>query len=262
MRLKPLPTSLGIVTLYALWFIVPMFFREIDPNARGIVGIEGAMNEWRSELVTAVVLTGIVTWLGWWKHIGFVPIAKGGVKFLLPILLLIAIILNIAWVMDDTGNWLAGFTSPLQLFSMLGVMLLLGFVEEGIFRGVLFYGLSTTFTPFFTVVGSALVFGLFHFVNLFTGAAFMDTTYQVIHAASMGFLYASLRLRIKAIWPLMILHALWDLSFFALQTVTHPNAGSTDTPVITGLAISIPALVYGIFVYWRWSVQRSREFVF
>jgi hypothetical protein len=60
----------------------------------------------------------------------------------------------------------------------------------------------------------------------------------------------------------MILHALWDFSFFTLQTVTHPNVGSTDTPVITGLAISIPALVYGIFVYWRWSVQRSREFIF
>jgi membrane protease YdiL (CAAX protease family) len=260
--IKPLYASIGVVILYALWFIIPMFFKEMDPDAHGIVGITGAIKEWRAELITAVVLAVIVTWLGWWKHIGFVPIEKGGVKFLLPILLLIMLFLNTAWVLDDTGSWLMGYTSPLQLLAMLSVMLLLGFVEEGIFRGVLFYGLSTTFTPFFTVVGTAMIFGLFHFVNLFTGAAFMDTLYQVIHAASMGFLYASLRLRIKAIWPLMILHALWDFSFFTLQTAIQPNVGAAATPVAAGLAISIPALVYGTFVYWRWSVQEDRKYLF
>jgi membrane protease YdiL (CAAX protease family) len=239
-----------------------MFFKEMDPDAHGIVGIAGAMKEWRAELITAVVLAAIVTWLGWWKHIGFVPVEKGGVKFLLPILFLIAIMLNAAWVLDETGSWMMGFASPMQLLGMLGVMLLLGFVEEGIFRGVLFYGFSTTFTPFFTVVGSALLFGAFHFVNIFTGAALMDTLYQVIHAASMGFLYASLRLRIKAVWPLMILHALWDFSLFTLQTVTHAGVGAESPSVTAGLAISVPALLYGTFVYWRWSVQEDKRYSF
>jgi membrane protease YdiL (CAAX protease family) len=134
-------------------------------------------------------------------------------------------------------------------------MCLLGFVEEGVFRGVLFYGFSTKLTPFLTVFLSALLFGLFHFVNIFTGAELMNTTFQVIHAFSMGFLYASLRLKIGAIWPLMLMHGLWDFSLFVLQsTVKHEQE---NIPLSVGLSIAIPALLYGLFVFWRWNKENS-----
>jgi len=140
---------------------------------------------------------------------------------------------------------------------MLGTLLLLGFVEEGIFRGVLFYGLKTTCTPFYTVFLSALLFGLFHFVNLLVGADFTDTAYQVIHASAMGFLYASLRLSIGAIWPLMLLHTFWDFSLYVMQNTMTVSAHTTTTPgtfsVGTSMAVAMPALAYGLFVYWRWS---------
>ena len=250
---NPFLTSLLIVLLYALWFIVPVFFTEMDPNAIGITGIEGALKEARPELITGFVLMLFLSLFGWWKNIGFISIKKGGIKFLLPILLIILVILNFSWVLDESHKWFWGFDSPLQLLTLLGVMLLLGFVEEGIFRGVLFYGLSTKMTPFFTVIISALIFGLFHFVNLFTGAEFMSTVYQAIHAFAMGFLYASLRLKIGAIWPLMILHGLWDFSLFVLSsTVKHTQE---NVSLGAGLSIAIPALLYGLFVYWRWSKE-------
>jgi len=248
-------TSLLIVLLYALWFIVPMLFTEMDPNAKGITGIEGALKEAQPELITGFVLLLFLSLLGWWKNIGFVSIKKGGVKFLLPILLVILIILNFSWVLDESQKWFWGFDSPLQLLTLLGVMFLLGFVEEGIFRGVLFYGLSTKLTPFFTVFISALVFGLFHFVNLFSGAELVTTIFQAIHAFAMGFLYASLRLKIGAIWPLMIIHGLWDFSLFVLQSTVKQT--QENISLSAGLSIAVPALLYGLFVYWRWSKEKS-----
>jgi membrane protease YdiL (CAAX protease family) len=260
LKSKPLITALLIILLYALWFIVPMFFKEMDTDAKGIVGIEAALKEGRAELITGSILILFLSLLGWWRNIGFTSIRKGGFKFLLPILLVILTILNFSWVLDESHTWFLGFSSPLQLLTLLGVMLLLGFVEEGIFRGVLFYGLSTKLTPLFTVLVSALIFGLFHFVNLFTGAEFIATIYQVIHAFAMGFLYASLRLKIGAIWPLMILHGLWDFSLFTLQsTATNPEYG--DPSLSAGLSIAIPALLYGLFVYWRWSKERKNTFL-
>ena len=252
---NPFITSLLIVLLYALWFIVPMFFTEMDPNAKGITGIEGALKEARPELITSFVLMLFLSLFGWWKKIGFISIKKGGIKFILPILLIILIILNVSWVFDESHKWFWGFDSPLQLLTLLGVMVLLGFVEEGIFRGVLFYGLSTKLAPFFTVFISALIFGLFHFVNLFTGAEFATTVFQAIHAFAMGFLYASLRLKIGAIWPLMIMHGLWDFSLFVLSsTVNHTQ---DNVSLSAGLSIAIPSLLYGLFVYWRWSKENS-----
>ena len=251
-----MPTSIVVVVLYGLWFVLPMFFKEIDPNAHGTVGVEGAMTMWSSEVITATVLFLIVTLLRWWKKIGFKGINKGSFKFLLPVIVLILLLLNLAWVQDDSSRWFLGFDTPSEALALLGVMLLLGFVEEGIFRGILFYGLSTRLTPFYTVLITAFIFGSFHFVNLFTGESFNGVLYQSIHAFSMGFLYASLRLQLGAVWPLMLLHASWDMTLFILQTVGK-HTEEADLTLTSGLAISIPALLYGSFVYWRWSKQKS-----
>ena len=254
---NPLITSLLIVLLYAFWFVVPIFFVDVDPNAKGIAGIDGGLKEALPELITGSVLILFLSTLGWWKNIGFTSIKEGGVKFLLPIIFIILSILYFAWSQDASGKWFWGFDSPLQLVTLLGVMFLLGFVEEGIFRGVLFYGLSTKLAPFLTVFISALVFGLFHFVNLLGGAEFTATIYQVIHAFAMGFLYASLRLKIGAIWPLMIMHGFWDFSLFVLQSTVKTTQDGVSMGA--GLSIAIPSLMYGLFVYWRWGKTESNQ---
>lgn len=258
-RLKqnPLLAASLIVLLYGLWFVVPMFFTQMDPHAKGIQGIESAIKMWKSELITSLALALIIGLLGWWKQIGFVAVKKGGMKFLLPILAISLLILTGTWLDEGSQKWLLGFDSPMQLLSLIAVILMLGFVEEGVFRGALFYGLSTKFTPLFTVILTALLFGVFHFVNLFQGAPFDQTLYQVIHAGAMGFLYAALRLRLGAIWPLMILHGFWDFALFVLQETTkHQETGILSTSV--GLSVGLPALLYGIFVYWRWIKTQDR----
>ena len=255
---NPLLTAILIVILYGLWFVIPMFIKEVDPNAHGIKGIEGSIAMWSSELITATVLAILISLLGWWKQIGFTHIEKGGLKFLIPIFLIALLFLNLAWLQDQSGKWLLGFESPAQLLSLVAVILLLGFVEEGVFRGALFYGLSTKFTPLFTVILTAAIFGLFHFVNLFQGASFDQTLYQVIHASAMGFLYASLRLRLSAIWPLMLMHGFWDFSLFVLQSAqTQEKTG--EMSMMVGLGIAVPAFFYGLFVYWRWNKTRTLD---
>ena len=252
---KPLFSAILIVSLYALWFLIPMLFKEAVQHKDMGVGISGALTEWSAELITASVLAFIISLLGWWKKIGFQKIAKGGVKFLLPIFILIGLILTLAAFSDTSHKWFLGFDTPAQLLELLAVVLLLGFVEEGVFRGVLFYGLSTKLTPLYAVIISAITFGLFHFVNIASGATLLDTSYQALHAMSMGFLYASLRLRIHAIWPLMIMHGLWDFSLFVLQSTTQTGQASSGgtASIISGLAISLPSLLYGSYVYWNWS---------
>jgi len=255
---KPFFSALLIVSLYALWFLVPMLFQDAVLDKNMGIGISGALREWSSELITAFVLAVIISVLGWWKKIGFRQMEKGGVKVLLPIFLLIALMLTLAGVFDTSDKWFLGFDAPSQLLELLVIVLLLGFVEEGIFRGVLFYGLSTKLTPLYTVIISAITFGLFHFVNIASGATLLDTSYQALHAMSMGFLYASLRLRIHAIWPLMIMHGLWDFSLFVLQSTVQTGQESSGgaASIIAGLAISLPSLLYGSYVYWRWSKKR------
>ncbi len=262
LKKRPVYAALLLVGAYALWFVLPYLFITPDPKAKGMVGIAGALKQADAEMITAGVLLAYIGLLGWWREVGFVRVNRGGWKFLLPIFLLVVLILGIALAFSKESGWFLGFLGPLQLMQLLGVMLLLGFVEEGIFRGVLFYGLSTRLTPFFTVLVTALVFGAFHMVNVFVGAPVDASFFQSIHAFAMGFLYASLRLRLGAVWPLMILHALWDASLFVMQTNLHlaaPNSGGAT--LISALIVAAPAMLYGIFVYYRWTLWHRQALV-
>lgn len=259
LKKQPVYAALLLVGVYALWFALPYFFITPDPNTKGIVGIAGALKQANAERITAGVLLAYIGLLGWWREVGFVRVKRGGWKFLFPILLLVVLILGIALAFSKESGWFLGCSGPAQLLQLLGVMLLLGFVEEGIFRGVLFYGLSTRLTPFFTVLVTALVFGAFHMVNVLVGAPVDAAFFQSIHAFAMGFLYASLRLRLGAVWPLMILHALWDFSLFVMQTTLHvsaPNSG--EATLLSALIVAAPAMLYGIFVYYRWRVWHRK----
>ena len=261
LKKKPVHAALLLVGLYALWFLLPHLFITADPKAEGVVGIAGALKEARAEMITAAVLLGYIALLGWWREAGFVKMQRGGWKFLLPILLLVVLMLALAGLTSDEG-WFLGFSSPLQLLQLLGIMLLLGFVEEGVFRGVLFYGLGTRLTPFFTVLVTALLFGAFHMVNVLVGEAPEVALMQSVHAFAMGFLYASLRLRIGAVWPLMILHALWDFSLYVLQTALHVTPqDDSGASLLTALLIAAPATLYGLFVYYRWTLWHKKSLV-
>jgi len=48
---------------------------------------------------------------------------------------------------------------------------------------------------------------------------------------------------------------LWDFSLFVLQSTTQTGQASSGgtASIISGLAISLPSLLYGSYVYWNWS---------
>lgn len=133
---------------------------------------------------------------------------------------------------------------------------------ESNFYCPLFHGLETRFTLFVTVLATAIIFGMFHYVNMFTGASLYDTTFEVLHAMAAGFMYAALRLRIGAIWPVMLFHALWDFCLFDIDMLTSFITGAASAPSspwVSAIVSIMPATIYGAFVYWRWFVQRDRE---
>jgi len=263
LRNHPLFASFLIIILYAAWFIIPVFFTTLDSNSEGLSDITNLIYQWETQVVITLALIIILTFLKWWRVIGFTHTYKGGLKFLIPPLLFLTILFVMALTVDKGDTWFLGFTSLKQLLTFLLILFMLGFTEEAIFRGILFHGLETKFTPLTTVILSALIFGLFHYINMFIGADFYATTYQVVHAAAAGFMYATLRLRIGAIWPVMLFHSIWDIGLVIISSIQHSSTEATQTnssfSVIYALLLIFPALAYGIFVYWRWSLWSNKN---
>jgi membrane protease YdiL (CAAX protease family) len=258
-RSNPFGGSLIIFTLYIAWFFIPVLFVGLDPNRHGLSGVVEAIGQWKNQLLLTIILTAVVSILGWWKKIGFTALNRGGLKFLVVPVAYILLLLASVMVSNHNASWLLAAGSPQQLLALILVMLGIGFTEETMFRGILFYGFSTRFSILAAAVFSAALFAVLHYVNMLQGASLTDTTYQVLHAAAAGFMYIALRLRIGAIWPVMFFHGLWDFCLFNIQNlnaVTMP-ATATSPVIITAIEI-LPATLYGAFVYWRWTVYRHK----
>ena len=93
------------------------------------------------------------------------------------------------WILA-TGNIWDGFApsyhgSELAIASLS--MILVGFVEEMIFRGFLFRAMLSKDKTIVAIIISAVTFVIGHIVNLFSGQASFETVMQIIFAISWGF---------------------------------------------------------------------------
>ena len=112
-----------------------------------------------------------------------------------------------------TGNIWDGFALSFkgtELVIATLSMILVGFVEEMIFRGFLFKAMLGNGKTIPAIIVSAVTFGIGHIVNLFAGQASFETVMQVIFAISWGFILTMAFYKSGSLIPCIIAHAMVD----------------------------------------------------
>jgi membrane protease YdiL (CAAX protease family) len=125
-------------------------------------------------------------------------------------------------------------------------MLLVGLSEELMFRSIMFRGLLARFRVWPAILLTSLLFGLVHSLNVFTTGQMEQAVLQSAAAFMQGLAYLAIRIRTRSVWPMVIVHALWDFSLM-LSTTTHASgtdAGWSWTPLL----IALPIFLYGLFL--------------
>ena len=127
------------------------------------------------------------------------------------------------WVLM-TGNLWGGFalsySGAAQVFAVLS-MLLIGYVEEMLFRGFLFKALIPKDGIRIAVIISAVTFGIGHIVNLLAGQANLETVIQVFFAIAWGFIFTMVFYKSKSLIPCILTHGLVDaFSKFSTDNIT------------------------------------------
>lgn len=132
---------------------------------------------------------------------------------------------------------------PLATVFYILSMLLVGFLEEIIFRGFLFKGMAENNLKSAIIV-SSVTFGIGHFVNLIngSGAELIPNICQVVSAVAIGFLFVVLLYKTKSLWACIIAHGVLNsLSVFAAEI-------SNTQQIVVSAVISVIAVVYGLFI--------------
>ena len=124
-------------------------------------------------------------------------------------------------------------------------MLLVGFLEELIFRAFLFNAIRRQNLPRAIVI-SAVTFGLGHIVNLANGQSGANTAAQIVFAVAVGFMMVFLYLRSGSLLACIGLHAL-----------NNVLAGFCTYSVLGGEENRLPVLALRIlliagYTVWLW----------
>ncbi len=116
-------------------------------------------------------------------------------------------------------------------------MLLVGFLEEVIFRGLLFNAMRKD-NPKTAVIVSSLTFGIGHIINLVngSGAELLPNLLQVVYATAAGFLFVMIYCKTDSLVVPILTHGVFNaLSAFSVDAPT-PAMQTLSALLLTGIS--------------------------
>lgn len=138
---------------------------------------------------------------------------------------------------------------PVTLALHTASMLLVGFLEEIIFRGFLFRGMAKN-NMTAAIIVSAVTFGIGHIVNLLNGYDLISSLIQIVFAVMVGFLLVFIFVRTGSLIACIAFHSLNNiLSAFGSAQVLVDLAGSEQGGQLLNVGIRIViAAAYLLFI--------------
>lgn len=129
----------------------------------------------------------------------------------------------------------------LYMLSMLGV----GFLEEMIFRGLLFQAMLEDGERAAIIV-SSVTFGIGHIINLFNGSGteLLPNLLQVIYAMAAGFMFVMIYYRTRSMIPCIITHGVFN----AFSVFANEQAMNDTRQIVSCGFLTIIAGAYALYI--------------
>ena len=135
--------------------------------------------------------------------------------------------------------------SPLETVLYILSMLCVGFLEEMIFRGLLFQAMAKDGLKSAIIV-SSVTFGIGHIVNLFngSGAELLPNLLQIMYAMAIGFTFVMIYCKTKSLMLCIIIHSVFNgLSAFANEAAITPHH-----QILSGVLLTVIAGGYALYL--------------
>ena len=135
--------------------------------------------------------------------------------------------------------------SPLETILYVLSMFCVGFLEEMIFRGLLFQAMAKDGVKAAIIV-SSVTFGIGHIVNLIngSGAELLPNLLQVMYAVAIGFAFVMIYCRTKSLMPCIIVHSVFN----GLSAIGNEAAMTPQRQIISGVLLDVIAGGYALYL--------------
>ena len=132
-------------------------------------------------------------------------------------------------------------------------MFSVGFLEEVIFRGLLFNAMSEE-SPRTAVIVSSVTFGMGHVINLLSGSAdLLPTMLQIIYATAAGFMFVMIYVKTRSLIIPIAVHSLFN----GLSAFSGEGLHSNEVQIITCTALTL--ITGGYAAYLALAVKTGKR---
>ncbi len=115
-------------------------------------------------------------------------------------------------------------------------MLCVGFLEEIIFRGLLFEAMREDNVRSAVIV-SSVTFGIGHIINLFngSGAPLLPNLLQILYATAVGFMFVMMYLKSESLLVCIAAHGLFN----AISVFANETAATDGMQIVTAIMLTV-----------------------
>ena len=200
------------LTFAIVWIVVYCVLQSLANPLNKVIGIEYAVSAVFC-ILQSIVLFAFIRKNNLMKKYGLCKSSVPAWRFLfyLPLIILAS---------GNLWNGVAINYTPAETACRIVCMLCVGFLEEVIFRGLLFTAIAKDNVKSAIII-SSLTFGIGHIINLFNGSGMelVSNLCQIVFAIAVGFLLVTIFNRGGSLIPCILVHsAINTLGTFANDT--------------------------------------------
>jgi membrane protease YdiL (CAAX protease family) len=240
-------TALVALGVYLAWQAINLGIQIAGTGPEGIDLLDLVKHGIAPSLAAAsLFLLVIVVVFRWGREVGLAQgPQRGTLQVIWPWLLYLALFAASALN--------AGLPPASITLFILANTLMVGWSEEVMFRGVWLRGLFRNGGIWVAILGSSVLFGAMHVLNVFLTGDLRGAVIQAVAAFLSGVFLAAVRLRTGSLWTGIVLHGLWDAGTFLVAAGGTATAGAVVAAGPTALGdygsvvMSLPLFLLGLF---------------
>ena len=238
-------TALAALGVYLVWQAINSGIQIAGTGPEGIDLLDLVKHGLSPSLTAAALfLLVAVVLLRWWREVGLTQgPQRGTLRVIWPWLLFLALFAASALN--------AGLPPTSVTLFIIANTALVGWSEEVMFRGVWLRGLFRSHGIWVAILGSSVLFGAMHVLNVFLTGDLRGAVLQAGAAFLSGVFLAAMRLRTGSLWTGIVLHGLWDAGTFLVAAGGTAEAVAAAGPTALGdygsVVMSLPLFLLGLF---------------
>ncbi len=219
------------------WIAAYCILMSVGDNLSATVGVTDAVTL-PIAAVLSIVLILFTKKNGLFEKYGICKpvVSASKMLFYIPVLLLLTL---------NLWYGLAFNLSLTETVMYILTMFCVGFLEEMIFRGLLFNAMLKDNVKS-TVIVSSVTFGIGHIIRLFngSGAELLENLLQVVYAIAAGFMFVMIYYKTKSLIPCILAHGLFN----ALSVFCDESLITTQQRIVSCVFLVVISGSYALYI--------------